>query len=398
MKFKIFSSVLNLALLGVKGLTTSFSIFSTGLLEKDVKKSSKRTTDKHTAPSADITTQELKNASKSPLPTKSIEHGIEINQLNQELQQLMIGGSQDKGGPRISPPKKVSPQKELMGYDGTPYSRSGSRKFVSRAERRHSSENPLEDVPYPITDHVKDVFERAAPSPPATVEPVNIRTAVETSQEEQTASSMSYSAVLKGASHETTKSGPAGSVKPDQSKMFSRPPPGFPPLPTHGGDTQMHMTVLSTKTKTKPPGPPTTSTAPRNTATRADASVNWRNDAREEQFTHGTAPGTASGTALGTARPTNPSQPGHAVKWRRFDDSVAPSKSPLKSGAFSEAGTQRRESPVRAMGSESSDESPAPPPVVHPHRAFGPGGLKACVICGSKDHLRCNDRSKMFMD
>lgn len=303
----------------------------------------------------------------------------------------MIGSNQDKGTPRIPSTKKISPQMEQAGHDITPYSRGGSRKFVSRAERRRSSGSPLEDLPQPITEHGNDGFERmVANPPPPPAEPVNTRTSVETSPERQTAASMSYSAVLKNASQETTKSTPP-SAKPNQSKTFSRPPPGFPPLPTHGGDTKMNMTVLSTKTKTKPPGPP--NSAPRNTPTRADASMNWRNDSREEQFTQG------------TARPANPSQSGHSVKWKQFDPTVGQSVSPPKSGGFSEASSQRRETPVRTMGSPvgtmssaNSDESPEPPPVVHAHRAFGPGGLKACVICGSKDHLRCNDRSKMFMD
>ena len=350
-----------------------------------------------------------------------MEHGIEINQLNQELQQLMIGGNQDKGGQT----KKISPQKELAGHEGTPYSRGGSRKFVSRAERRRSTDSPQEEVTHPITDQACDVSEKRSRSPPPPVESVNSRTSVETSPEDKTASSMSYSAVLKSASQDAPKNGPA-SVKPNPSKTFSRPPPGFPPLPTHGGDTKMTMTVLGNKTKTKTPGPPSStprntptqpsstpwntpvqpssnsrntpiqsSSTPRNTSTqsnstpwntpsRADSSTNWRNDCREEQFSQG------------FARPANSSQPGHARNRRRLDNNIGQSKSPPKSGGFNEA--TGRETPVGAMSSPSNEESPEPPPVVHAHRAFGPGGLKACVICGSKDHLRCNDRRKMFMD
>lgn len=315
----------------------------------------------------------------------------------------MVGRNQDKGGPRISSTRKISPQRELAGHDGTPYNRGGFRKFVSRAERRRSTDGPLEEGTHPITDQASDLFEKRTPSPPPPVESVKTRTSVETSPEEKTAASMSYSAVLKSASQEAAKGGPT-SAKPNQSKTFSRPPPGFPLLPTHGADTKMNMTVLGNKTKTKPPGLPSNtprntpaqpnstpwntptqpSSTPQNTPTRADASTNWRNDCREEQF------------AQGGARRTNSSQSGHARNWRRFDDTVGQSKSPPKSGGFSEA--TGRETPVGAMGSTTSDESPERPPVVHAHRAFGPGGLKACVICGSKDHLRCNDRSKLFMD
>ena len=396
-----------------------------------MQKRSEPTKGKNTAPSATIT-QELKSASKSPSPTKAIEHGIEINELNQELQQLMIGNNQDKGGQT----KKISPQRELAGHDGTPYSRGGSRKFVNRAERRRSTDSPQEEVTHSITDQADDLLEKKPRSPPPPVEPVNSRTSVETSPEDKTVTSMSYSAVLKSASQDAPKSGPA-SAKPNPSKTFSRPPPGFPPLPTHGGDTKMTMTVLGNKTKTKPPGPPSntprntstqpsgapwntptqpsstpwntptqpsrtpwntpvqTSSTPRNTPTqpsstsrntpsRADSSTNWRNDCREEQFSQG------------FARPANSSQPGQARNWRRFDNTEGQSKSPPKSGGLNEATS--RETPVGVMSSPNSEESPEPPPVVHAHRAFGPGGLKACVICGSKDHLRCNDRRKMFMD
>lgn len=380
-----------------------------GLLEKDVQKRSEPTTVKNTASSATIT-QELKRASKSPSPTKAMEHGIEINQLNQELQQLMIGGNQDKGGQT----KKISPQKELAGHEGTPYSRGGFRKFVSRAERRRSTDSPQEEVTHPMTDQACDLSEKRPRSSPPPVESVNSRTSVETSPEDKTATSMSYSAVLKSASQDAPKNGPA-SAKPNPSKTFSRPPPGFAPLPTHGGDTKMTMTVLGNKTKTKPPGLPSntprntstqtsstpwntpvqpgstprntptqSSSTPRNTPSRADSSTNWRNDCREEQFSQG------------FGRPGNSSQPGHARNRRRFDNTMGQSKSPPRSGGFNEA--TGRETPVGAMSPPNNEESPEPPPVVHAHRAFGPGGLKACVICGSKDHLRCNDRRKMFMD
>lgn len=387
-------------------------------------KRSQPTSVKNATPSANIT-QELKSASKSPSPTKAIEHGIEINELNQELQQLLIGGNQDKEGPRISPPKKFISQKELAGHGGMPYRRGGSRKFVSRAERRRSTDNnTLEDETRTMTDQASDLLNKEGRSPPPPVESVNTRSSVETSQEDKVATSMSYSAVLKSASQDVPKSIPA-SAKPNPSKTFSRPPPGFPPLPTHGGDTKMNMTVLGNKTKTKPPGPPNSTprntptqpgstpwntpvqssstpwnnpvqpsgttrntptqlnSTPRNTPTRAD-STNWRNDCREEQF------------APGTARPTNSSQPGHARNWKRFDNTEGQSKSPPKSGGFNEA--TGRKTPVGAIGSSNNEESQEPPPVVHAHRVFGPGGLKACVICGSKDHLRCNDRRKMFLD
>ena len=372
-----------------------------------MQKHSEPTKGKTTAPSTSIT-QIPKSASKSPSPTKAIEHGIEINELNQELQQLMIGGNQDKGGQA----KKISPQKELAGHDGTPYSRGGSRRFVSRAERRRSTDSPQEEGTHPITDQTSDLLEKRPRSSPPPVEPVNSRTSVETSPEDKTG--MSYSAVLKNASQDAPKSGHA-SAKPNPSKTFSRPPPGFPPLPTHGGDTKMTMTVLGNKTKTKSPGPPSNtprniptqpkstpwntptqpsntpwntpvqpSSTPRDTPSRADSSTNWRNDCREEQFSQG------------FARPANSSQPAKARNWRRLDNTVGQSKSPPKSGGFNEA--TDRETPVGAANSPNSEESPEPPPVVHAHRQFGPGGLKACVICGSKDHLRCNDRRKMFMD
>lgn len=348
-----------------------------GLLEKDIKKTSRPGTNKKDASSTNLI-QELQRPSNSPTPTKSLEQNIEINKLNQELQQLMFSGNQDKGGSRISPTKKISPSKELTGHDGTPYSRGGPRKFVSRTERRLSSENVKEDLGYTVTIPSSDPPEKT----PTQVEPVNVSTSVETSSEpSKPVSSMSYSAVLKNLSSEATRGVPASSKPPNQSKTFSRPPPGFAPLPTHGGDTEMHMTVLSTKSKTKPSA--AASSAPRNNHTRADASMNWRSD----------EPSTQSNVRQ---QPTNSApQSGKAVKWRRFEDS--PQSKPPRTGPLNEGG-QRRDTPAAASGYASSDESPEPPPVVQPHRTFGPGGLKACVICGSKEHLRCNDRSKIFLD
>ena len=358
-----------------------------GLLEKDAKKSPRPSSDKKTSSSTDLT-QERKQASKSPSPTKALEQNIEINKLNQELQQLMLSGNQDK---KTAPRRKSSPDKDPAEYEGTPYSKGGpTRKFVSRAERRRSAEGPLDDLPYALIDPLSHVSEKTAPFPSAPVEPVSVSTSVETSQEQsQPVSSMSYSAVLKNTSSEASKSGPVSAKPSNQSKTFSRPPPGFAPRPTHGGDTTMHMTVLSGKPKSRPSGAP--SNAPRNTPTRADSSMNWRSDEREDQSVQGS-------TGQQQQSPQHQQQQrqsGHAVKWRRFDDFVQ--SKPQRTEPFNEGG-QRRDTTSRATGYGSPDESPEPPPVVQPHRAFGPGGLKACVICGSKEHLRCNDRSKIFLD
>lgn len=362
-------------------------IIPIGLLEENVTKILKPPAHKIINASTAGKIKEMKNKPpRSPSPTKSNESSIAINQLNQELQQLMIEGKQDKGAQRVSPTKKISPLSQQTGHEGTPYNRAGTRKFVSKAERRRSSEGLPEEVSYLLPDYADSLYERMAPSPHAPVEPSNKRPTVETIAESQTVSSVSYSAVLKGVSQETTKPG-AAKTKESQSKTFSRPPPGFPPLPTHGGDTKMHMTVLGNKSKTKTPGP-SNSTPRNNTPTRADASMNWRNDGRQEPRNQ---------TSI---QPVNPSPSGQGVKWRSYDDTVSQteSKAPPMSGASSDASSQRGETPQEDQASVKSDESNEPPPIVQPHRVFGPGGLKACVICGSKEHLRCNDRSKMFMD
>lgn len=298
----------------------------------------------------------------------------------------MLGGNQDNRAPR----RKSSPEKDPAEYEGTPYSKGGPRKFVSRAERRRSAEGPLDDLPYAVMDPPSHVSEKTAPFPSAPAEPVNVSTSAETSQEQtQPVSSMSYSAVLKNTSLEASKSGPVTAKPVNQSKTYSRPPPGFAARPTHGGDTTMHMTVLSAKPKSRPSL--TTSNTPRNTpATRADASMNWRSDERENQ-----GQGSAGQQQQQPQHQQQQRQSGHAVKWRRFDEFVQ--SKPQRTDPSNEGG-QRRDMPIGAAGHGSSDESPEPPPVVQPHRAFGPGGLKACVICGSKEHLRCNDRSKMFLD
>lgn len=357
-----------------------------GLPEENGKKISKPPAHQTIDAPSDGKNKEVKNeVPRSPSPSKSNEGGIAITQLNQELQQLMIEGNQDKGGQKISPTRKISPVSQQTGHEGTPYSRVGPRKFFSRAERRRSSEGLPEDLPYLLPDYADSLYERMAPSPRAPVEPVNKRPTVGKSSESQTTSSVSYSSVLKGVSQEATKSGPA-KAKEGQSKTFSRPPPGFPPLPTHGGDTKMHMTVLGNKSKTKALGP-SSSTPRNNTPNRADASMNWRNDSRQEP---------PNQTAM---RPINPPS-GQGVNWRSFDDtfSQTESKAPQMSGDSIDTSSQRGEAPQEDQASVKSDESTEPPPIIQPHRAFGPGGLKSCVICGSRDHLRCNDRSKMFMD
>lgn len=306
----------------------------------------------------------------------------------------MISGTQDTaGGPRrVSPTRQISPPKEQPSHDGTPYSRRGPRKFISRAERRHSSEHFQEDSDDIVADPLSDMSERMAPIPAASIEPPNISTSVATSPESsepiKSVGTMSYSAVLKNLTSETTKpkNGPAGGKPPNQSKTFSRPRPGFTPLPTHGGDTEMRMTVLSTKSKTKQTA--AASGAPRNNPTRADISMNWRNDeqstqssTQHQQQQHGA---------------NNKAQSGQAVKWQRSDESSQPKA--YRNAPIRESG-RGRDTPTKHTDYSSSDDSSEPPTApVQPYRAFGPGGLKACVICGSKDHLRCNDRSKLFFD
>lgn len=197
---------------------------------------------------------------------------------------------------------------------------------------------------------------------------------------------MSYSAVLKNLASETTKpkNAAAGGKPPNLSKTFSRPPPGFSPLPTHGGDTEMRMTVLSTKSKTKQTA--AASGAPRNNPTRADSSMNWRNDEQSTQ--------SSTQHQQQQHRANNSAQSGQAVKWQRSDES-SQSKA-HRTAPIKESG-RGRDTPNKPTDYSSSDDSSEPPTApVQPHRVFGPGGLKACVICGSKDHLRCNDRSKLF--
>ncbi|CAH3162055.1 unnamed protein product, partial [Porites evermanni] len=212
------------------------------------------------------------------------------------------------------PTRQISPPKEQPGHDGTPYSRGGPRKFVSRAERRHSAEYFQEDSDETVADPLSDMSERMAPIPAASIEPSNISTSVATSPEPiKSVGTMSYSAVLKNLTSETTKpkNAPAGGKPPNQSKIFSRPPPGFSPLPTHGGDTEMRMTVLSTKSKTKQTA--AASGAPRNNPTRADSSMNWRNDEQSTQ--------SSTQHQQQQHRANNSAQSGQAVKWQRSDES-----------------------------------------------------------------------------
>ena len=206
----------------------------------------------------------------------------------------------------------------------TPYSRGGPRKFVSRTERRLSSENVKEDLGYTVTIPSSDPPEKT----PTQVEPVNVSTSVETSSEpSKPVSSMSYSAVLKNLSSEATRGVPASSKPPNQSKTFSRPPPGFAPLPTHGGrhgNAYGQSWVLSQRQSL-----PRQLAVPHETIIHVLTPVwNWRSD----------EPSTQSNVRqqLTNSAP----QSGKAVKWRRFEDS--PQSKPPRTGTLKWGGTEKR--------------------------------------------------------
>ena len=189
-------------------------------MEKGNEKASKPKSEKAPTTTANHT-HEPKRTSKSPSPTKSFEKNVEIRKLNQELQQLILTGIQYTRGPRrVSPTRQISPPKEQPGHDGTPYSRGGPLKFVSRAERRHSTEYFQEDSDDTVADPVSDMSERMAPIPATSIEPPNISTSVATSPEPiKSVGIMSYSAVLKNLTSETTrpKNAAAGGKPPNQS-------------------------------------------------------------------------------------------------------------------------------------------------------------------------------------
>lgn len=333
------------------------------------------TTDKKPTSSADVVQEVKPKASKSPSSINTVERNIEISKLNQELQQLMVDDNQEKGLQKTSPTRKISRPPEQADHEESPYSRPVTRKYVSKAERRHSSEWRGDELSQPVKEPVKIASFTSDPT-----EPKNVGATSETGKEQkQPVSSKSYSAVLKNVSSEAKP----GEMPVNQSKTLSRPPPGFTALPTHGGDSTMRMTVLgATKSKSRATGP--SSSAPRNTQARSDTNMNWRNEPREEQ-----------NTQSGTRPQQKQRQTGHAVKWRQFGDFVQ--NNPSITESFDER-RQRSGMPAETSGNTSSIERTEAPPVVQPHRAFGPGGLKACVICGSKEHLRCNDRSKFFLD
>lgn len=296
----------------------------------------------------------------------------------------MLDDSREKGLQKTSPTRKTSRPPEQVDHEGTPYSRPVTQKYVSKPERRYSSELLGDELSKPGKEPVKSV-----PFTSDTTEPKNVGTSSETGKElKQPVSSKSYSAVLKNVSSEAKP----GEKPANQSKTFSRPPPGFTTLPTHGGDNTMRMTVLgATKSKSRAAGP--SSSAPRNTQGRSDSSMNWRNDSREEQsMQRGMPPQQQQQKQQHQQKQRHT---GHAVKWQQFGDFVQ--NNPPGTESFDES-RQRSGTPTETFGNTSFVETTEAPPVVQPHRAFGPGGLKACVICGSKEHLRCNDRSKFFVD
>lgn len=296
----------------------------------------------------------------------------------------MMDESQEKGLQKTSPTRKISRPPEQVDHEGTPYSRPVTRKYVSNPERRYSSELRGDELSKPVKDPVKSV-----PFTSDITEPKNIGTSSETSKEQkQPVSTKSYSAVLKNVSSEAKP----GEKAANQSKTLSRPPPGFTTLPTHGGDNTMRMTVLgATKSMRRATGP--SSSAPGNTHGRSDSSMNWRIDSRGEQSMQSGMP--PQQQQQKQQHQQKQRQSGHAVKWQQFGDFMQ--NNPPRTESFDE-GPQRSGTPTETSGNTSFVETTEVPPVVQPHRAFGPGGLKACVICGSKEHLRCNDRSKFFVD
>ena len=296
----------------------------------------------------------------------------------------MLDDSREKGLQKTSPTRKTSRPPEQVDHEGTPYSRPVTQKYVSKPERRYSSELLGDELSKPGKEPVESV-----PFTSDTTEPKNVGTSSETGKElKQPVSSKSYSAVLKNVSSEAKP----GEKPANQSKTFSRPPPGFTTLPTHGGDNTIRMTVLgATKSKSRAAGP--SSSAPRNTQGRSDSSMNWRNDSREERSMQSGMP--PQQQQQKQQHQQKQRHTGHAVKWQQFGDFVQ--NNPPGTESFDES-RQRSGTPTETSGNTSFVETTGAPPVVQPHRAFGPGGLKACVICGSKEHLRCNDRSKFFVD
>lgn len=82
-----------------------------GLPEENGKKISKPPAHQTIDAPSDGKNKEVKNeVPRSPSPSKSNEGGIAITQLNQELQQLMIEGNQDKGGQKNFSNEKNQPR------------------------------------------------------------------------------------------------------------------------------------------------------------------------------------------------------------------------------------------------------------------------------------------------
>lgn len=308
----------------------------------------------------------VKSVGQSPPPAdvQGDNSKVKVGQLNQELQELITHGN-EQSGPSSYGAKTECPPKDLSTREASSCSQRtwNTLEDASRPEKRRPSSEFSTG-----TSCRRDTLPMGTSNPsPTTVAPGNltpIRARKPNFSESVSTSSgagKSYSSALKRSPSSTAQE---SSASVSQTTSPPKPPPGFPPLPATDPSKklEMHMTVLSTKAPTKHVESASSQQAP-----AADTSKNWRWDRGSSFF------------------PPPPSRPArNYAKGRSSHDSRA-DKTVKTSGHGRGPGQGAPTGPMRD----------AQPP---PFRPFGPGGLKACVVCGSKDHVRCNDRSKMFFD
>ncbi|XP_032230619.2 uncharacterized protein LOC5506343 isoform X2 [Nematostella vectensis] len=229
-----------------------------------------------------------------------------------------------------------------------------------------------------------------------------------------------------------------GTGKRDQSRSLPRPPPGFPPLPPQTwaqgqGKGELRLTVLNS---TKPRGKCEEDGAEGESAPWCGKLGSDQEESKEREHvgpSRGGYRGGRGGMSRGYQDNKSWGEPGHVQPQGAWSDRCTgptrvsreradrqeerPRETTTSRGGFggfgrpersrtqqehssykggfgipSDSQTFSRTSSSQGYGGGFYDEAPSK------LQPFGQRGPKACYICGSPEHLHCDDRTKLFID
>lgn len=221
-------------------------------------------------------------------------------------------------------------------------------------EYEPEQESPNQDGPMSYSAVLKAKNEDSFPEPPNRSMAVKL-TALTKANTGENIPVQSKQQLSKTASKETNKDTGTSRREPG-----SRPPPGLPPLPPQnwGQTPELRLTVLPNARRGKPED-----------AAMSPETEAWRgrqgfgSPPRASGGRGGVSPRGRQDRSRGTSQANNKWQSREPLSWRQVLNDYR--------------------------------KGPREEQVVRP---FGPGGQKACFTCGSKEHMSCNDRSKLFFD